>query len=456
MSGVGFERIKDMKDDFAKVARILENCEAADKTLMVQKSEFLARQKTIAAKLSAVGIPVGFVFSDENYAGDVPYLGGNTNLSVEQCAGAIGENGFVIAAGLEGGYVAEQLAGRAGATVRKVQMFQLADEEYPVQATRLEDVFAEAAGSKRTDKIGLLSPRQVVPGAVIDYLEELVGKDNLIDVQEIYYKTKYEKSDTEMALTREACKISDAMIRAMAAVARPGVMESQLAAWGAFVGHELGAEGWGFPIIVGTGEANRTLIGRALNRVIQEGDWVHVGAGPKRDGLSSCCRRSFIAVDNPSKVTQEQKYWFNLVEGGYWAGHNAFVEVAAKGLPAKLVEQALVDYFASFSDEVSARIGRRVELQNQKPYTGVHNSGYTEAQEFYGAITLNSEEPLGNQIINMLDLALRGVCNYWDDVIIPGFDFTVVENTLGKFGTRVENFNSVPINIQSLVGGSSL
>ncbi len=64
----------------------------------------------------------------------------------------------------------------------------------------------------------------------------------------------------------------------------------------------------------------------------------------------------------------------------------------------------------------------------------------------------HSEEPLGHQIVNMLDLALRGVCNYWDDVIIPGFDFMVVENTFGKFGTRVECFNNVPINIQHLVG----
>jgi len=452
MPGVNLDRLTDMKDDFKKVMRVLESCDAPYKSLMVGIDEFRERQRKVAAGLAQVGIPVGFVFSDENYAGDVPYLGGNINCAVEQCGGVIGENGFIITAGLEGGYLAEQLAGRAGAKVRKVEMFQLADEEYPVAASRLEDVLAEAAGSKKVDKIGLLSPRQVVPASVVAYLEDLVGKENVVDVQEIYYKIRYEKSDMEMALCRDACKISDAMVRAMAAVARPGVMETQLAAWGSFVGHELGAEGWGFPIIVGTGDANRTLIGRGLNRVIQEGDWVHIGAGPKRDGLNSCCRRSFIAVDDPSKVTDEQKYWFRIVEGGYWAGYNAFVEAALNGLPAKIVEQAFVDYFASYSDEVSARIGKRVELENQKPYTGVHNSGYTEAQEFYGAITLHSEEPLGHQIINMMDLALRGVCNYWDDVIIPGFDFLVVENTLGKSGKKVENFNSVPVNIQHLVG----
>lgn len=59
---------------------------------------------------------------------------------------------------------------------------------------------------------------------------------------------------------------------------------------------------------------------------------------------------------------------------------------------------------------------------------------------------------MGNQIVTMLDVALRGVGNRWDDVIIPGFDFVVVENTLGKFGKRVETLNKLPNNVQGLVG----
>ena len=91
-----------------------------------------------------------------------------------------------------------------------------------------------------------------------------------------------------------------------------------------------------------------------------------------------------------------------------------------------------------------------------KPYTGTHNSGYTECQEFFGAITLDSDEPLGNQIVTMLDVALRGFGNKWNDVIIPlelgGFEYIVIENTLGKYGTRVETLTKLPNNVQSLVG----
>lgn len=452
MAGVSPTRLKEYREDAEKVASVLETCDPPDKSFMVPTDEFVRRQKAVAYALAEVGIPVGIVFSDEHYAGDVPYLGGNTNLAIEQVAGAIGETGFHIIAGLEGGYVAEQLAPRAKAKVHKVEMLQLADEIYPIAAERLEDVLAETAGSKPVDKIALLTPRQVVPAGLVEYLEQWLGKENIIDAQEIYYRIKYEKSDVEMALIRDANKVADAMIRAMLAVIKPGIMETQIAAWGAYVGLELGAESNGFPIIVGTGEANRTLIGRALNRPVQPGDWVHIGVAPKRDGLNSCLRRSLIAVDNPSKVTADQKYWFEMVEGAYQVGYDAYVEVAQKGLPAKLQEQALVDYFAARSDEVSKRIGKRVELEMLKPYTGTHNSGYTECQEFYGAITLESNEPLGNQIVTMLDVALRGIGNMWNDVILPGFDYCVVESTLGKFGKKVECFNKVPVNVQALVG----
>jgi hypothetical protein len=52
----------------------------------------------------------------------------------------------------------------------------------------------------------------------------------------------------------------------------------------------------------------------------------------------------------------------------------------------------------------------------------------------------------------MLDVALRGIGDHWNEVVLPDLDYIVIENTLGKFGERVENFNSLPLNVQNLVG----
>ena len=448
----------DHARDLRAVVRILEETPAIEREYMAPREEFEARAHRVSAALQSSGHPVGFVFSDEHYRGDVPYLGGNTNLSIEQVAGVVGKNGFHVAAGLEGGYVAEQLAGRAGAVVHKVEMLQLADEQYPIladeqypiRAERLEQVIEAAAGGQ-VDHIALLTPRQVVPAGIVAYLEGLFGRDGVVDAQEIYYRAKYEKSAIEMRLIADASVIADAMMRAMLAVLRPGRLETEVAAWGAWVGRMLGSEADGFKIMVGANEANRTLIGPALNRPIREGDWVHLGVAPQRDGLTSCIRRSVIAVDHPSRVSEDQHFWMELVEQGYRVGETWYRKVAAEGLPARLQEQALVDYFTSRADEVSARVGRRIDLASLKPYTGTHNSGYTECQEFFGAITLDSHEPLGDRIVTMLDVALRGIGDHWDDVIIPGFDFCVVENTLAKEGPNVECLTRVPIHAQELV-----
>ncbi len=451
MPGVGRPRFDQLHDEFRKVSRVLETTLAVDKSFTIPKEEYRERQRKVADALARAGCDVGVVFSDQHYCGDVPYLGGNTNISIEQVAGAIGPKGFHIIAGLEGGYIAEQLAPRSGTPVHKVELLQLADEKYPINAERLEDVL-EAAAGKKVRTIGLLTPRQVIPDGIVGYLEKLVGPANVSDVQLLYYKIKYEKSDNEMRLIRDANVIADAMMRAMLAVLKPGMLETQVAGWAYLVAKELGSEENGWDVMVGANEANRTLIGKALNRPIHRGDYVHLGVAPKREGLHSCLRRSVIAVENPDEVTAAQRYWFSMVEQAYQVGLDAYIDVAKHRKPAYLQEKALVDFFAARSAEVSGRIGRKIDLARQKPYTGTHNAGYTECQEFYGAITLDSHEPLGNQIVTMLDVALRGVGDRWDDVVIPGFDFVVVESTLGKFGDRVEVFNQVPVNVQGLVG----
>ena len=440
----------DHSRDFRSVMRIVEDAPPIDREYLAPREEFEQRVRRLNARLVEAGHAAGFVFSDEHYRGDVPYLGGNTNVSIEQVAGVIGKNGFHIAAGLEGGYVAEQLAGRAGAAVHKVEMLQLADEKYPIRAERLEDVITVAAGGP-IDHIALLTPRQVTPAGVVQYLENLFGPEGVVDAQDLYYRVKYEKSEVEMRLIADAAAIADCMMRAMLAVLRPGRLETEVAAWGAWVGRVLGSEADGFKIMVGANEANRTLIGPALNRPIREGDWVHLGVAPQRDGLTACIRRSVVALENATRISEEHRFWLDLVEEGYRVGEQAYRRVAVEGLPARLQEQALVDFFAGRADEVSARVGKSIDLASLKPYTGTHNSGYTECQEFFGAITLDSHEPLGHRIVTMLDVALRGIGDHWNDVILPGFDYCVVENTLGKNGGTVECLTRVPVHAQELV-----
>ncbi len=448
-------KIERLKGEFEKILEVIKKYkDKIDPFLEISREEYKRRQNAVNEELEKKGFLVGIVFSDEHYCGDVPYLGGNTNISIEQVAGVIGKTGFHIIAGLEGGYIAEQLSPRSGAIVHKAELLQLADEKYPIEAEKLETIIEIAAGKplKKIKNIALLTPRQVIPASLVEYLYSLFGKENVVDAQELYYKVKYEKSDIEMKLIEQACFIADAMMEGMLRVLKPGMLETEIASWAYFIGKQLGSEENGFKVMVGANIANRTLIGEALNRVINEGDFVHLGVAPKRDGLNSCIRRSAIAIDSPTKVSPGQAFWFKFIEEAYKIGFNKYVEIAEKSLPSKLQEQALVDFFKSKSKEINKKFGIDIQFDKLKPYTGTHNSGYTECQEFYGAITLESEKPLGNQIVTMLDVALRGIGNKFNDVKIPDFDYIVIENTLGKYGKNVKTLTKLPLNCQHLVG----
>ncbi len=436
-------RSSHIRADLEKVIAVLEATPPVDLTRAVPTGEYRARQGKVWQAVSELGCDVGFVFSNEHYEGDVPYLGGNTNITVEQVAGVISANGFHIIAGLEGGYVVEQLARRSGAPVHKVEMLQLADEDYPIDAERPEGVFEQACG-RTPRRIALLSPREVVPTMLVEWMREHFGPDSVVPASDVYGRIKYEKSDVEMALSRDATIIGDAAVRAMLAVLRPGLRETQVAAWGYFALRELGAEETGIDILVTAGESNRSLIGKALNNVIQAGDMVHLGVSARRDGLCGCTRRSVVALDPGQQMPAGHRYWLDFVVDAYRAGHEQFIATARDNLPARTIEEAVVDFVASKSAEVSGRLGRSIDLTRLKPYTCVHNSGYTECMESYGAVTLASQEPLGHQIVNMLDVAMRGIGNHWDDVIIPGLDYVVIENTFGKYGRRAECLNTVP------------
>ncbi len=483
--------IESFSNKLKKLETIVEKSPEIDRHFLVPGEEFVERRrKTWKALLEETDIDVAFAFSDEHYSGDVPYMGGNTNYSIEQVAFGLGPDPYSsgIIAGFEGVYIAGQLAKRAGIMVYPTESLQLADEKYPVEGFTLKDILERIAG-REVNRIGLLSPRQVIPDGIVASLEEIAGKNNVIDTQVPFQKVKNLKSSNEMRLIEDAAYVTSLALRSMLAVMEPGMDETEVAAFGDMLAKWMGCERQGFQTMVGSDIACATMIGPALNRQIIEDEFIHLGTSFKRDGLTACCRRSLFTSN--SGITPYRDYFRKIVEEGFIIGFNAYVDIAENNKPAKYQEQALIDFFNAKTDEminmVRSEYGSKVAislkeqlfneipgipsgLARMKPYTGTHNSGYTECQEFFGAITLESEEPLEKQIVTMLDVALRGRGSKWlgeeFEQIITGFDYWVVEDTLGKYGNVVKNLTGelqpggktvkgigkIPINVQSLVG----
>jgi hypothetical protein len=473
-----------------KLEILLEQAPAIDKQFAIGRDEFIAcRRATWQAVRAVAEVDVCLAFSDEHYSGDVPYLGGNTNYSIEQVAFGLGPDPLTsgIIAGFEGVYIAGQLAPRAGVAVYPTESLQLADEKYPVEGYSLGDILRTIAG-REVRRIGLLTPRQVVPEGVIANLAAVVGREQVVDVQLPFMQVKNRKSAAELRLLADSGYVTSLAVRAMLAVTEPGMLETEITAFGDLVGKYLGCERKGFETMAGAGDACVTMIGPALNRPVPPGATMHFGASYKRDGLTACCRRSAFSSPGAGPYA---RYFAGLVEEAFRVGFDAYVDIAAQARPARLQEQALVDFFTSRTEATLAVVaehhgaaaaaalrqrlheplpGLVAGLARLKPYTGTHNAGYTECQEFYGAITLESQQPLEEQVVTMLDVALRGRGSRWlgtaFERLLPDFDYWVVEDTLLKQGRTVRNVTGelqpggelvpgpgrLPINVQPLIG----
>lgn len=434
------------------ISKVLEGAEAFDPGYLLPREEFLNRQQKVWSMLEKEGAECGIVYSDEHYCGDVPYLAGNNNIIVEPIAAVLGKNGLYFIAGLESGIVAEQFCHRSDVRIRKTDILKIGSEDYPEGILTPEQIIEEACGGKPRN-IAVLTTKGIFPVGLYTALEQYVGREQILDLSENYYKIKYEKSDREMRLIEESCKISDVMLEGMIRVLRPGLRECQVAQWGYSIAAELGADAMGFDVMVTTGKNNRTIVGRATNAVIQEGDVVHIGVAPKRDGLCGAQRASVFCVRSPQQIPAQQRIWMNFLEEAFSYAVEVYQEIAKKDLPGNVHEKKMILFYEEKAAELEKMTG--IPLRNfskQKGYVTSHNSGYTECQEFYGALDTGFEGKCARQMVLMLDVGLKGFGDCWDDIVIPGLDYLVIEKTTGKYDKEVRVLNRLPVNLQYLVG----
>jgi hypothetical protein len=77
------DKITRLSNEFPMILKIIEKYQSqVDPTLQIPLEEYQRRQKAVLQSPKANDLELGFVFSDEQYCGDVPYLGGNPNITI--------------------------------------------------------------------------------------------------------------------------------------------------------------------------------------------------------------------------------------------------------------------------------------------------------------------------------------------------------------------------------------
>lgn len=141
--------------------------------------------------------------------------------------------------------------------------------------------------------IGFDSGSHAMTVATFSALQAALPKAQFIAMKGVPWELRLIKSEQEIAYTRRACEIADQSVRDIAAAAKPGVSERDMAALAAHryitmggdpghVGPITSGKGWGF------------LHGHLHDRPLENGDILHLELVPRFNCYSARLMRSII------------------------------------------------------------------------------------------------------------------------------------------------------------------
>jgi Xaa-Pro aminopeptidase len=420
-----------------------------NRELRITKKEYAARWAAVQAAMRPKGYDLAYACGSELDRSDVAWLAGVFDPIIERYGILIPAAGQpVVVAGSEGGHVIADCLRDSGAELALLREFQISDEDYRfAKFGRLEDVANRLVPARpgRAPRVAVLSSAQFTPWDHIAMLQGRFGSDNVVFDPELLRRIKYEKSPAELRLIGAANRIADAAFLGMLAVLAPGVRELDVAAAGDYIMKRLGAGRTGFPTIVSSGTRGRTVLGPATNRTIRRGEFVSLGVSPTFNGYHGIMRRT---VKVGADLTFPERVFLETLEGLYHKVMKATVEAAAEGGPANAIDRAGKRYL----ERTQIKNARGELMTPREPYTFIHNTGCSECQEGFGAVTPFTPEPLGRNIALMIDVAFTGF-DARGRLVYP-IEYAVIEDSFWKKVRRVGVYNRLPLSVQDFVGGT--
>ena len=348
-------------------------------------AEFERRVEGVRRALQAQGLEVGLAYGTQHVPGDVQYLTGY-DPNIENVALLVLPDAVVAFGGAEGEAMFAD-GGRYGSW-RNLNAFEIPFQDYgDTKFWSLREALIDLRGAAPAS-IGLLSQPNVLSSEIVGLARDAVGQDGaLVDVSELLFEARYRKSPDELEMFRISSEIATEAMRAMRAAVEPGVRELEVAAEGDLVVKRLGAYAHGFDTIVCAGERIDTIIGRATNRVIEDGDLVMLGASPRYEGYTSALGRTVVA----GRSSSEKDEFLDRCAHA----HELAVQAFGLGAPAASVDFAARNYLGS------------VGLGQYHAYGVGHGIGLSECLEWKTA-TRTSDYELPAGIAMMLDVGLAG------------------------------------------------
>lgn len=331
---------------------------------MLNKSEFRSRIEALKAQMKDRNIDICFVYGDEYRRENLRYLS-NTWPIFERGAIIVPMNGDPVVLGApEGEILCREMS--AWDDIRMVSEFTcvtVPDKiDYPfAKYTTFKAVFEEMKERQPVNTIGIAG-LDAMSAILYEIIRHAAGDAEIKDINGILSRLRLTKSEAEIGCIRRAIEIADYGYLKMLRAAHPGVTELELA--GAAVGEVLksGAEYSPF-CLVASGDRVNTIIGRATEKVVKNGDMVIAALAVQYEGYIATINFPFVV----GTASPEQKEFITVLVEAY--------RIALSNLKAGVPQNTLVtpvrDYF------------REKGLGEYDLYPPLHGIGLSEAESPY-------------------------------------------------------------------------
>jgi Xaa-Pro aminopeptidase len=272
-------------------------------TLEIPKSEYAERIEKVRGLMRQKKLDAVFVYHNELHMCNGCYL---TNYWPTIEAGAVLvplEGEPVLLGGPEAAPYAMEVS--AIQTLKAIECFIVPEEEYPGSVIHsVKDFFAEAMNGKALKQLGMVG-YGITPYDVIIQLQEALPKVELVDITREYTMMRAIKSPAEIKLLERAFDIGAEGMKAAIPMIKPGVTEYEVLgpAEGKMI--SLGADGFNFRGLVGSGERSNGVVPPATGKKLCDGELVLLGFSPKVRGYAAGAGLT-LAVNNPPSREQMQ------------------------------------------------------------------------------------------------------------------------------------------------------
>lgn len=272
------------------------------------KDEFKKRITRVIDLAHEKAVEAIFIYFNELFIYNARYLT-DWHPTVEQGAVLISESGkYCVLCGPEAGPSSnfDSMIGQA----RYLPCFMVPEEEYPgAYISSFQEIFSEFVGKSKVKRLGIVGI-DATPYGVIKSLKKDLQEVEFVDLTSEYERLRAIKSDWEIDNIKTAYKITDEATKAMIPLIKSGIREYEVAAEGEYIARKMGANGFSYQTIIGTGERMKGIVPVASNHKYKSGEITSVAISPRFNGYCGTAVNTYM-VDN--RLTKDFKEYMNIV-----------------------------------------------------------------------------------------------------------------------------------------------